>query len=420
MILPFTANNAPSDAFNGFSINWAHVEMEHVDHWEEFNEILDALEENGITRYEPTQDEPKLVCVFWKLANHYVIEFQKNYITLRWVEYRIADDWTVPRQVTLGSTELVSHEVTGYRSFYKFINQFQKLYKAKFADVYGGGDFQLWNRIRKCIPRPVNWADKSDKIAQHCYKADISSSYGFEGSKPLPTLRGCKRVQGRVKPSPDYPFVFYLNSRHIAIYGEFDTHEFDQYVNWYDVYWTQWTRAEVSLCCKAVPLSLGPIFRHYYDGRMEHVEYKQYMNLFVGYCYRDTYPEFSHVAAIILARAAWRILNLAQEIMAADNVIRLIATDSVLWEGDLADNTVSVKTFGAFLLEYSDVRALIMGSKKYQIEEPDGHCLTRWAGVKKELTENLKFGDMKACGYAPKAYRWNGWRLEAAEVENDD
>lgn len=415
MIQPFTNMTYPPNSIRRFNINWANVPMEHIETWEEFNDLLDKLEANGVERTETHSHV--LITSTEYLRNKYFMQFYRNGATVRWFEYRPAQLWGMPRQATMGTTELISPEVTGYRSFYKVLNQFQKLYKVKFEEVFGSSDgMDLWSRIRRCIPRPVNFGKGANRILDSVYKADVSSAYAFEGAKKLPTLQGAVKKRGRIAPTAEYPFVFYLSSHHLAILDELDTTEFEQYADWYDTKeMYQTVKCDVSLCCKAAPYSLAPIFTHYYEGRNEHPEYKQYMNLFVGYCYREVRPEFSHVAAVILARSAMRILRYAQKIWDAGNTVRLIATDSVLWQGSPVDFTAKTKSFGCFLQEYENIQAVVMGPKKYQLLTDQGETITRWAGVKRELVEDMSFGDIITSDLRPSVCQWNGKRFIISE-----
>lgn len=419
MIEPYT-KTAPRGSIRLSAINWANVEMEHIDNWDEFNQLLDALEANGIMPFEGHPVQSRMIYMTEELAQRYILQFHKNGATLRWLEYKRENGWLSPRQVTIGTTQLIARDVTGYRSFYKILNWFKRVYKLEFSEVYGGGDMVLWKQLRRCIPRPVNYGYAIPRKLSRVYKADISSSYPFEGSKPLPTLVDYKRVSGRAEPTEEYPFVFYLHSHHLAIYNELDTRDFIDFSDWYDTS-EMYTNAanEVSICCRCANYSLKPVFTHYYEGRQTHPEYKQYMNLFVGYCYRFERPEYSHVAAVILARAAMRILKYAQSIAEQSNLIRLIATDSVLWVGTPVEFTTKEKTLGAFVEEYSDIHAIVLGAKKYQLLTNDNEVITRWAGVKSELVVDMEFGGIMTSDLKPVMREWDGRRFVIGDTSDD-
>lgn len=419
MIHPYE-RTADSGSIHLYTINWAKVEMEHLDNWDDFNLLLDELEANGVQPFADKPVQSHLIYVTDELYNKYFLEFHKNGVTVRWLEGDRAKRWLVPRQATIGTTTLISPDVTGYRSFYKIINWFKKTHRKEFSTVFGGGDAMLWKQIRRCIPRPVNYGYAVPRILSNVYKADISSAYAFEGSKSLPTLIDYKRVAGREDPSPEYPFVFYLRSHHIAIYNELDTREFLEFDDWYDtreMYSS--TDKEISICCRCAEDNLKSVFTHYYDGRTTHPEYKQYMNLFVGYCYRMERPEYSHISAVILARSAMRILKYAAEIQKRSNLVRLIATDSVLWVGQPVDFTTDKKYFGAFVQEYSDIQAVVMGAKKYQLLTSDNEVITRWAGVKSDLVTDMKFGGIMTSKLRPLMREWDGHRFVIGETSDD-
>lgn len=67
----------------------------------------------------------------------------------------------------------------------------------------------------------------------HTYKADIKSAWPSMLRGPLPDATTAKEVSGRVAPTAEFPFAFYVKSGHTAEYSKFDTRDF--LTNpWYD------------------------------------------------------------------------------------------------------------------------------------------------------------------------------------------
>jgi hypothetical protein len=109
--------------------------------------------------------------------------------------------------------------------------------KTIFSAFTGREYKDLYARVKLCVPPQIHYAVPTPEPLSGGYKADVSSCFPAELSRTMPTLHGSKLVKGHIKPDEQFPFAFYLNSHHLAIYKEFDTHELNNRC-YYDYYRT--------------------------------------------------------------------------------------------------------------------------------------------------------------------------------------
>lgn len=285
---------------------------------------------------------------------------------------------------------------------WNLFNEVYQKYKGKKVDQNIKGLPQELHKFRSCCPKPIDWLDEyyAGKVLRHVNKADISSAYGYQLTNTLlPDCRFFKLVEGFKEPTEEYPFVFYLRSNNMAIWQEGDTYNWEK-----DRYATAAKKGilyqipkedEVSLMLKGTNYELSDVINFLYEGRKEHPEYKNAMNITIGWF--DRKKESARniirwpIRAAIIYRCNERILSLIRSIIADGGIPILINTDSISWLYD-ADPTEERK-LGAFIKEYTDCEFLGIGPKKYQIKSGD-EVLTRYAGPRKEYTSQFAFGDL--------------------------
>lgn len=262
-----------------------------------------------------------------------------------------------------------------------------------------------YTAIKKCVPKPINFMHPrvAGKKLDHCFKADVSSAYPYEGTKKLPTLEGCKKLKGIKKPTKDFPFAFYIKSHHMAILNELDTHNWKNLKNYYTLYDQQFddnVEDEETILCKEASCSLKPIFDIVYQKKQQGDPLaKLGMNAFIGFCHKNSNPRLSHVAACILARCCDRMLNTTLEIEKEynKNVVVFIATDSIIWRGKTTSLATDDKYLGSFTYEHHDTMFYAQGPKAYQIVSDSGELITKYAGMKNgEDKDKIGFGKLPA------------------------
>ena len=266
--------------------------------------------------------------------------------------------------------------------------------------------------IKSCVPSPINWSVggwQKERILYGVKKADVSSAYPAELSKRVPTLEGHLRVPGRVEPSEEFPFAFYLKSQHIKLIEEDGTvvSTFDLAASKY--YMAKTTKScqgketpkfydipaadDVTILCKPAKYSFKVMMDYLYENRQEHPEFKQYMNLSIGMFHKNKNPKFSYLAAVVLLRCSWVMNERLKKLENSGCSPLLVNTDSIAWIGDDISLTTTQKSLGAFVMEHIDCEMIICSPKKYQWK--DGEMVnTTWAGVKGIKEKNLKFGDI--------------------------
>lgn len=405
------------------NIKWATVPKQWISP-ESANEMLDKLSLNK-AQFSAGFMAPGKICQYkdkffyngsGAITNIYLVEkTEKRDRKNRFIGFH----YEPKRYYVRTTAPHVESTTSGGEVLKEISNRFKKRYGLTLKEAFG------YSTITKnCIPKPLNETTKDKKVSYEVlypfYKIDASSAYSFEASKSLPTMIDHKIVEGYAAPTEEYPFAFYLEEGTMAILNELDTHPI--------------AMAKQTLLCKASPYSLKPIFEEIYaekEGTKDAVEkqfYKDLMNFFVGmlhyvprytkedkkagripegYKVRDpvaptdprydaTHPRFAALAAVIKARCNARMLNLRDEIESVrGNEVWLINTDAIGWVGyDMPHIYTTEKKLGNLIIEHKNAEAIILGSKKYQIQDDKG-TETKWAGVKTEITKDLAFGDIR-------------------------
>lgn len=304
----------------------------------------------------------------------------------------------------------------GKEAFDFIANKFRNLNKLTISKAFVDldKDLNLHNELKKCVPTPIKYATNfmMNKELSNCYKADVSSCYPSQLCKDLPTLKDYKRLDGRIEPTEEYPFAFYLNSHHIKIYNELDTKkDFDTiyYDRYYDNVYNDYIDDEITILCKRSSYSFKEIFEELYNiknnslKKEEISKYKSIMNSFIGYLHKNSNPDCAHIAAVVIARANKFIIDNCHKLTSEGNKICNICTDSIGWQGKESSLATNNKYLGSFTYEYKDVKMYIYSNSSYQILS-DNKVITKcpgirlddnrrniWMGLKgtKEVTEKL-------------------------------
>lgn len=395
-----------------FIVNWYYVDRHIVNSVDDFNKELVGLKQikpikkNGeytdklLTAYGRETREIKDYAV---MQNSYFVKKCNTEITACVCKKSIC--YKVVYKLKERDTS-DDKKITGTQAFHFIYNLYQKKTKSRIDiyDDYGCSD-ELKFLIKNCVPSPINYVNPKFKYDEFsllsCTKADVSSAYPFEATKPLPTLNDCLVVNGiEVAPSEQYPFAFYPKSGTLAIYNELDTHNLigrPEYVR--HNYKPDIVDNDMTILCKACDKThLADIYKELYIKRNEIPNCKDYMNLSLGYMELNSDPILAHIKAVVVARCDTRVLAISDKLTERKLPIILIATDSVSWVGPNQPDIVDVvkdedKYLGAFALEFTNGMMIVCGAKAYQYMTYDGKVKTKWAGVPKEYTEKLKWGE---------------------------
>ena len=229
--------------------------------------------------------------------------------------------------------------------------KFTELTNSSFKRAFG----TVNKNILRCIPKQFYWANSTPYVGNiSC--VDYSSQYPSNLGKTLPDSHNAIQVKGTVKPNKDYPFAFYINSGHMAIYGEFDTH--DWWLNDFRNYLFRFKTMrkdfddrfnayvdeseDVTVLMKASKYTLKETYEYFYNIKQtfnkdtrEYDEAKLVLNASIGQMHRKVYTKdrYAHLAAVSIARSNNNVLSLIKPLKKSDIV--QIQVDGVLYKGDL-------------------------------------------------------------------------------------
>lgn len=378
------------------SIWWRHIPALAL-RADEINLLLDGLDQT--LTYKETRTGCKTIATVGGLKEAYFVRDEGR----EFCGCRITpdEDIMVFRYVlTLGETS-EDNENAGI-AYNIFRKKTKEILGQSLESLVGGLPEEL-HKYRFGVPSPINWTNPNftNKEINKCVKADICSAYGTEGSKPIPDLhaRARKIVDGRVEPSAEYPFAFYLESGELSIFGEGNSWEYAN-TRYMGNQKRKVVEKEQTLLCKATTKTLRPVFEYFYDGRKKHEYYKFVMVATIGMFHRQTFKGVSTnlwpIAAVIKFRCNKRIIDYCNQLVDNYQVPLLINTDSITWRGRDTSITTTEKKLGNFALEYANCSMLYSGAKKYQVRDDDnGAVLTRWSGNhRKTITDKLSFGEI--------------------------
>ena len=380
------------------TLNWYQEPYEYISR-EEFNELLDSLRADPALEEIPKTDIRRF-CFFDNTFQ--VITLSKTASEIR-VRKDFGKGMEAHRYKYQNCQETVEQQNTGISggAAYDILDgMFTHRHKISIFKAYTAKEYkELSFRIKLCVPPQIHYAVPCG-IEEDGYIGDVSSCFPAEASKPLPTLHGSKIVPGRVQPTEEFPFAFYLNSHHLAIYDEFDTLEFKN--RWYMDYYVQQYAGviddleEETLLCPTCEYSFESVMRRLYNGRNEHAENKDVMNKTIGVFHYNGNPRLAHLSAVIIARSIYKMCVRANWLESEGNKVYHISTDAILWQGQLSPCVCTdYKDMGKFMLQERNIRFTVRSTNCYQFERPDGTVVTKFSGnVPKAERDAMKLGDI--------------------------
>lgn len=250
---------------------------------------------------------------------------------------------------------------------------------------------------RKCTPKPLYYVNplylsanlEHLKINQHVNSVDGCSQYPTALSGILPTTDGCVKLEGTHKPTASYPFALYLKSGHVAVFNEFDTH------NW--IYHRFAIRLfadlkkiaafnpddDITILMQASKYSFAPEMEYFFNlketapkGSKEREQAKLVMNAFIGMLHKknkSAYNNFMycHLSCIALARANNNLLKLSDQIDIRK--IMHICVDGIMYQG-LEKYGGTERKLGKFEQEYSNCECVLRAINCYMVKK-DGNII---------------------------------------------
>lgn len=383
------------------TFDWGREPAEYVDADTMNQKIAEVkkLEEKGKLTKIPFYIQKN----YLKLTRTYCLQHDKHSSVLR-VFINCDKHYQYMFNENRGTSVSCHPEITGMQAYNYIEEIFQDRYgedKTLFKAFSGIAFKTEYFSIKHCVPKPVSFINNfyREAIVKGIRKADICSAYPTEGSKILPTLHQCKKVKGYAEPTEEYPFAFYINSHHMAIYNEFKTQNWFKDRKYYPLYDEMFNDSitdedEVTILCKKSTYYLSSVFTEVFDRKQEGDPVaKLGMNAAIGMFQKTNNPRLSHLAAVIIGRCANRIITTARSIEKQNGIVLLIATDSIIWKGGEIKEAVDYKALGTFTYEVHNGQFYGAGSKAYQLIDDNGVVITKYSGMKNTEEKNkIDFG----------------------------
>lgn len=228
----------------------------------------------------------------------------------------------------------------------KFKELTNKTFKQCFGTVEG--------KLERCVPKQLYWS-KNEPYCGNINSVDFSSHYPASLCDILPDSHTAIVKAGTIKPTAEYPFAFYTKSGHIAIYNELDTHNwlFNQSLKLEDLFRLKTIKKpddikvfddtfkqyitldeDETILMKASQYTLKDTYLHFYNLRKSDPDAKLALNASIGQMHRKIYnrDKYAHLAAVAIARANQKMLNLISKIKFKD--IIQIQVDGILYTGN--------------------------------------------------------------------------------------
>lgn len=383
-------------------MNYRNIPLEYIQR-EEINDILDYIEKKKLVKrnfnltkhqlffykgYQVKKTNDSVEIVYWG---------QNGFRRVKWSANKAYPE----KADNCGMTGQTSYEYINNEYVKTKTNQ-----KSLFSDISGKKYKEEYNEIKKCVPAAINFANplRRNKISNNIYKADVSSAYPSAACGTIPTLHECKKVNGRIEPSADYPFAFYIKSHHLAIFNELDTRKFKKMSFYYPQYKypaeeSSWhpidnikPEDEVTILCKDSGISLKAIFEELYSNRKERSEFKFIMNAFIGRCQLNSDPFMSHLSAVVLARCVNNMLERCKTLEKEKSYPIFISTDSIAWIGSPSSCATFDKYLGSFTYEAFDSQFFLRGLKAYQYFDLNGEVAGVCGHISKDDIRRTVFG----------------------------
>lgn len=419
--------------------NWNKVKPEYVSPVK-FNEIINELKSNkdlAHYKWESMYIKYRRIANSWSLndedsrkeirVNHEIkVEADKNnniICTIEFHRYIWLENKVIP-----SDHDIIDDEETGLAAYQKIQSKFNEFCNTKgFAlqSILSGKEYkEQYFCIKKCVPVQIQFMNPGyeGKIVEGVYKADVSSAFPTQIMRDLPTLHDCKTVSGRVEPSEEYPFAFYTKSHHIKTLDGYDSHELKSwyYERYYECDDNVKDADETTILCKKMNdeyhTALAKAFKDCYDHRKDDNFNKFVMNASIGFFQRNKNPILSFISAIVILRCNIDMLRRCKQLEKEGNTILFIATDSIAWKGKLSPVATDEKYLGSFTYEGKNIKFLGYSCKVYQWEDNEGKCITKYSGVKKEVSSKYKFGDLLHAEIQERRYyQWDEKNMQFYE-----
>lgn len=263
-------------------------------------------------------------------------------------------------------------------SFRTFKALFQKRTGSKMLEAFGrtNQDFKLF------CPKPLYYISELFEMGywySGVVKEDYNSHYPAAALGTLPDSNTMVEVNDYVYPNSVYEFAFYPDSGNIAVFNEFDTHNYVNYIKTYSAkvktkqkanYFAKDTK---TILMKRASYDLKEEILHFYNIKCkEKKDSEEYHNAkifllkFIGMLEQcssriyESYP-FAHLASVIKWRANVKMFETLRKI-GFKNVIQ-VCVDGIIHTGEPIGT--ETKEIGSLNLEVKDAFFTQRGINQY-------------------------------------------------------
>lgn len=263
-----------------------------------------------------------------------------------------------------------------------------KMFKSMFKKRTGINLLKAFGRstqfYKKFCPKPLYYIStrwEKCKWLQGITKEDFVSHYPYTSTLPLPDANTAKEVDKYVLPDEEYKYAYYPDSGHVAVFGEFDSHEWIPEIKTFSAQVKVKTAFQANykakdhktILMKESNYSIKDEVLHFFNIKaaapkdsVEHNDAKIFLLKFIGMLEQvnsivyASYP-YAHLAAIIKWRANIKMFKTLREI-GYNNVIQ-VCVDGVIHAGKAIGSKTN--NLGELNIEVEDAKFIQRGLNQY-------------------------------------------------------
>lgn len=331
---------------------------------DEMNEKLSTLNNDLRVQGKGT----KTMYNYWKKNGSFNIERKGNYVSLYIREnnkFKIYSTNTFDNNKNL-------EECTGTKAIQALEAKFKELNNVGLKVAFGTTE----EEIKGCIPKQFYYINRTkiNKIIDGVSAVDFSSHYPSNGCGLLPDSHTAKVCPGTVEPDSEYKFAFYTKSGHLAVYNEFDTHDWIDINNIFLGYMFDSNKHvsidpedDETILMKESKYQLTDVWKYFYEQRKADPVNKLVLNASIGYFHTRSYTrrKYAHLAAVIIGRANDKMYKLAKKI--GFNKILHICVDGCIYKS--TESFGYGEGLGSLKQEQLNKSVYIKGTNQYVFSE---------------------------------------------------
>lgn len=271
-----------------------------------------------------------------------------------------------------------------------------KMFKQMFKARTGVNLLKAFGRTqqtyKKFCPKPLYYISplfEKCKWYQNICKEDYSSHYPNAATQALPDANTTKLVEEFVQPNEEYKFAFYPDTGHVAVFGEFDSHDWIKEIKEFSANAKNTNRFppnynakdKRTILMKQSQYDLKKEIVHFYDIKArspkdstDYNDSKIFLLKFIGMLEQvsprvyTSYP-YAHLAAVIKWRANIKTFNTIKKI--GYNKIIQICVDGFIHAGEpIGTNEIYL---GSLNTEVTGARFVQRGINQYILENKEQH-----------------------------------------------